>query len=57
MKNVTIATKQLKIQEGEWIITMPVEDTILDLKKVVEKLRFTPYEGLVLKVGWSLKHI
>lgn len=53
-----IATTKLKIQEGEWIITLPVEktNTIQDLKNLVEQLR-NPKASLYIKPGWKIDHI
>lgn len=58
MKNSPNAVEKLRIQEGEWIITIPVKaSTIKDLKNVVDQLRNRPNEGLTLKPGWRLGHI
>ncbi len=48
------------IQEGEWIISIPVKTgTIKDLAELVTQLRNpdSANKGLALKPGWALSHV
>lgn len=47
--------KNLRIQEGEWIITLPITETVEKLAKVVLSLRSGHMPRL--PEGWRLDHI
>jgi len=55
----SITVEKLRIQEGEWIITLPITDTntIQDLSDLVEQLRYPTNAGVIMKNGWKIDHI
>ena len=57
MENSITLDPILRIQEAEWIITLPIKDsTVYDIKKLVEQLR-NPGTTIEIKNGWKLNHI